>query len=336
MLTHILYSKQFSKKTNHNYVHNMKKKYILIITNFEKMNDLDLGGVVKKTKRHCHEMVITEKQHPYIFHRVNLSTLYEFYRIVHPIYKKFDSIVTDYEDKVLAVSPQELYFSPFNCIPLERYLPNDVSKEDIYVYENGFNLHLVYEDVSQLDDEWCICDTDISASGWGVLPMTTSSMFLYNRLKYEVNKLLRHDLTLLLDKQCCYTIRYQDPAYHPRCEKPTITFTSSYKIMDDTIVRSYPVYQQLKLYEYINNSENEFVRMLQPIQVCTETSSSIKEVLSECFTKHVQVIILNKETQSHIILSKSMFMYINEDSCWDTVKKRIYSWVNRIKYILDC
>ena len=299
------------------------------------MNDMDLGGVVKKTKRHCQEMILTEKQYPYVFHRVNLSTLYEFYRIVHPTYKMFDSIVTNYDDKIIAVSPQELYFSAFNCIPLEHYLHNDVSKEDIYVYENGFTLHLVHEDVSQLDDEWCICDTEISAKGWGVLPMTNSSMFLYNRLKYEINKLLRDDLTGLLDKQCSYTIRFQSPQYHPQCEKPSITFLASYKMMDDTIVRCNPIHNQLKLYEFINNPENDFVRMLQPIQISTKTDS-LKDLLSECFTKYIQVIIFNKETQSYIILSKSMFMYINDESCWDTVRKRVHSWVQKIKYVLDC
>ena len=299
------------------------------------MNDMDLGGIVKKTKRRCQEMILTERQYPYIFHRINLSTLYEFYDRVDPSYKKFDSIVTNYDNKVIAVSPQELYFSPFNCIPLENYLSSDVSKQDIYVYENAFTLHLVHENVSQLDDEWCICDTELSAKGWNVLPMTNSSMFLYNRLKYEVNKLLRDELTDLLDEQCCYTIRYQDPAYHPNSDRSNITFTACYKLMDDTIVRPYPIYRQSKLYEFICNPENNSVRVLQPVEVYGE-GYSLHELLTNCFSKHFQLMIFNKDTQSFLILSKSMFMYINDESCWDTMKKRVRSWMSRIKSVLDC
>ena len=281
------------------------------------MSDLDFGGIVKKTKRHCNDMIITERKYPYVFHRINQTTLYEYYRSVDSMYKKFDTIITDYNDKIVAVSPQELYFSPFNCVPIEAYLPTTLTKEDIFVYEDGFNFHLIHDVVSDVDEEWCVCDEELNAGGWNVLPTTNSSMFLFNRLKYEITKLLTSDMTSLLDKRCCYTIRFQDPNFHPKCTESVITFVASYKIVDDTIVRGYPIENQTELYAFIQDPANTHFKTHKPIEwdeSKAHCNMSLNEILSECFENHVQVVVLDRETQSQTILSKSMFMYINDES----------------------
>lgn len=170
---------------------------------------------------------------------------------------------------------------------------------------------------------------------WNIIPVCKINNETYNIILSSFYAVFTEELSSLLDRNYCYTIRYQDPQINIQYENPKIIFIEAFKIKDETtfeyVSSLHESLEEKILYENSKEDNTFPLCLMDKIDIEYDNKNDIDDKIKEYFERNNKYGLMIKNTQrhkQHIILNPNFYTngirYI-KTSKWNSTMNNIKS-----------